>query len=251
MTLSIGGTVGMAIQRSGAAGLRILAADDDRLIREVLRRTLETAGHSVVVCRTGAEAVVSAREQRFDLILLDVVMPEMDGFTACARIRERSSVPIVMLTSLDRSEDVVRGLQNGADDYVVKPFQPAVLLARIDAVTRRAGQRARAGDAPIRVGELTVDRRRHKVQKGEQEVILSPTEFELLHCLASSPGAAMSRDDLLREVWGTEYTADTKLVDVCVRRLRQKIESDPSEPTIVLTVRGVGYALAEAGSGTS
>jgi two-component system response regulator MtrA len=239
----------MAVHRDGAQGLRILAADDDRLIREVLRRTLEAAGHSVSVCRTGAEAVASAREQRFDLVMLDVVMPEMDGFSACARIRERSSVPIIMLTSLDRGEDIVRGLQNGADDYVVKPFQPAVLLARIDAVSRRAGLRTRAGDAPIRVGALTVDRRRHRVQKGDEEVILSPTEFELLHCLASSPGAAMSREDLLREVWGTEYTADTKLVDVCIRRLRQKLETDPSEPTLVLTVRGVGYSFAEASSG--
>ena len=153
----------MAIQHGGAAGLRILAADDDRMIREVLRRTLEAAGHSVSVCRTGNEAVSATREQRFDLVLLDVVMPELDGFAACARIRERSSVPIIMLTSLDRSEDIVRGLQNGADDYVLKPFQPAVLLARIEAVSRRTGQRARASDLPIRAGDLSIDRRRHRV----------------------------------------------------------------------------------------
>ena len=236
----------MAIQHGGAAGLRILAADDDRMIREVLRRTLEAAGHSVSVCRTGNEAVSVTREQRFDLVLLDVVMPELDGFAACARIRERSSVPIIMLTSLDRSEDIVRGLQNGADDYVLKPFQPAVLLARIEAVSRRTGQRARASDLPIRAGDLSIDRRRHRVTKKGEEVILSPTEFELLHALAANAGAAMTREELLREVWGTEYTEDTKLVDVCIRRLRQKVETDASNPTVVLTVRGVGYSLADS-----
>ena len=236
----------MAIQHGGAAGLRILAADDDRMIREVLRRTLEAAGHSVSVCRTGNEAVSATREQRFDLVLLDVVMPELDGFAACARIRERSSVPIIMLTSLDRSEDIVRGLQNGADDYVLKPFQPAVLLARIEAVSRRTGQRARASDLPIRAGDLSIDRRRHRVTKKGEEVILSPTEFELLHALAANAGAAMTREELLREVWGTEYTEDTKLVDVCIRRLRQKVETDASNPTVVLTVRGVGYSLADS-----
>jgi two-component system response regulator MtrA len=236
----------VAIQHGGAAGLRILAADDDRMIREVLRRTLEAAGHSVSVCRTGNEAVSATREQRFDLVLLDVVMPELDGFAACARIRERSSVPIIMLTSLDRSEDIVRGLQNGADDYVLKPFQPAVLLARIEAVSRRTGQRARASDLPIRAGDLSIDRRRHRVTKKGEEVILSPTEFELLHALAANAGAAMTREELLREVWGTEYTEDTKLVDVCIRRLRQKVETDASNPTIVLTVRGVGYSLADS-----
>lgn len=225
--------------------LQILVADDDRLLREILRRVLENAGHHVVACQDGREVLAEFRKRRFDVVFLDVVMPGLDGYATCQRLLETSSVPIIMLTSLGGTEDVVRGLEQGADDYLVKPFRAPELVARVAAAMRRTGGGAPRRESVIRIGDLEIDRRRHRVQVGERAVILSPTEFELLYCLAANAGAALDRQELLHKVWGTDYAEDTKLVDVCVRRLRQKLEADASMPTHVVTVRGVGYALAE------
>ncbi|MBI2941308.1 MAG: response regulator transcription factor [Chloroflexi bacterium] len=230
---------------TSGAGQTALIADDDRVTREIVRQVLQRAGYRVVACRDGREVLQALRDARPDVVLLDIVMPNLDGYQVCVRIRESSNVPIIMLTSLGNTDDIVRGLEAGADDYLVKPFEPRELLARIAAVVRRTTGRATQRQSVVRVGDLEVDRGRRRVRVHGKDVVLSPTEFELLYFLASNPGLAVDRQELLSRVWGSDYSADTKLVDVCVRRLRQKIEDDPSEPSHILTVRGVGYTLAE------
>ncbi|MGB9724304.1 MAG: response regulator [Chloroflexia bacterium] len=227
---------------------RILIADDDPDIRRVLEASLEGvagASYEVVFARDGLEAVRRFREEPFDLVILDVIMPYIDGFTACRTIREESDVPIIILTCRDGPDDVVQGLQLGADDYVTKPFRIGELTARVEAVLRRAGRLSFRRTQVARVGELEVDPRRHRATIRGQEVQLTPMEFELLYFLASHPGQVFDRATLFRQVWGREYEygRETNLIDVCVRRLREKIEHDPSNPEYLRTVRGVGYKI--------
>lgn len=227
---------------------RILIADDDPDIRRVLEASLEDlagASYEVTFARDGLEAVRRFREERFDLVILDVIMPYIDGFTACRTIRQESDVPIIILTCRDGPDDVVQGFQLGADDYVCKPFRIGELTARVEAVLRRAGRLSFRRGNLARVGELEVDPSRHRVIMRGQEVQLTPMEFELLHFLASHPGQVFDRATLFRQVWGREYEygRETNLIDVCVRRLREKIERDPSNPEYIRTVRGVGYKI--------
>lgn len=228
---------------------RILIADDDPHVGRLLEASLEDPDETpfeVVTVPNGLEAVQRFREEPFDLVILDVMMPYIDGFAACRTIREHSDVPIVILTARDGPDDVLQGFRLGADDYVTKPFRISELRARVQAIFRRVeGGRFRSRDRVAQVGEVEVDPRRHQVRVRGEEVQLTPMEFELLHFLTTHPGEVFERATLFREVWGREYEygRETNLIDVCVRRLREKIERNPSEPEYLLTVRGVGYRI--------
>ncbi|MFV0435569.1 MAG: MtrAB system response regulator MtrA [Leucobacter sp.] len=217
---------------------RILVVDDDRALAEMLSMVLEGEGFITEHSADGAEAVEHFRVMRPDLVLLDVMLPGLDGIEVCERIRAESGVPIIMLTARTDTRDVVRGLEAGADDYVVKPFTPAELTARIRARLREPQQET---TETLRIGDLTIDVPAHEVRRGSQPIPLTPLEFDLLVILARKPQQVFTREVLLERVWGYQYKADTRLVNVHVQRLRAKIEKDPDHPTIVMTVRGVGY----------
>ncbi|MBA3944991.1 MAG: response regulator transcription factor [Herpetosiphonaceae bacterium] len=226
---------------------RILVADDDVSIANLVRQALNGPSYVVEVAVNGLEAIQQFHKAAFDLVILDVMMPFVDGFEACQRIRESSDVPIVILTSRGGSDDIVHGFELGADDYITKPFKIAELLARVDAILRRAeGRHDRQAPATLEVGDLHIDKPRHEVTLAGRPVVLTPMEFELLYFLAANQERVFDRETLFREVWGYEYVGETNLVDVCVRRLREKIEIEPSKPRRIVTVRGVGYKLASA-----
>lgn len=225
---------------------KILVADDDRLTRQVLVDTLRRADYVVYDCVDGLEALQTFQRQHPDLVLLDIMMPKLDGFSVCRRIREQSQVPIIVLTVRGATDDVVRGLEAGADDYLVKGMHPRELVARINAFVRRNIDGFRGPGAPvIKVAGLEIDPQRRRVLVEGREARLSPTEFELLYFLASHPGQIFDRQVLFRRVWGSEWLGNTNLIDVCVRRLRQRIEPAPAAPSYIRTVRGVGYGFTE------
>lgn len=217
---------------------RILVVDDDTALAEMIGIVLRTEGFESLFCADGAQAVDQWRTQRPDLILLDLMLPGMDGIEICTRIRAESGVPIIMLTARSDTADVVRGLEVGADDYMVKPFNPKELVARIRTRLRPTPA---APNEELRVGDLVLDVNAHEVRRGDQIIPLTPLEFQLLATLASKPQQVFSREMLLEQVWGYHYKADTRLVNVHVQRLRAKVELDPDNPKIVMTVRGVGY----------
>ncbi|HJE84239.1 MAG TPA: response regulator transcription factor [Corynebacterium amycolatum] len=221
---------------------KILVVDDDPAIAEMLTMVMEREGFDTVVVDDGLEAVKAAERENPDLILLDLMLPGMSGVDVCRTVRETSAVPIIMLTAKTDTVDVVLGLETGADDYVTKPFKPKELVARVRARLRRQE------DSPsetLEVGDLTIDVPGHAVFRDGKEISLTPLEFDLLHALASRPKQVFSRDELLEKVWGYQHTSDTRLVNVHVQRLRSKIELDPENPQIVLTVRGVGYKTGD------
>lgn len=225
---------------------RILIADDDPNIAQFIQITLENPRYEVVAVENGLEAIKTFEESQYDVVILDIMMPYVDGFQACQRIREYSDVPIIILTSRDGTDDVVHGFELGADDYITKPFKMAELIARLEAILRRVETRnVRKAPPIVRVGELEIDEPRHRVLVRGKEITLTPMEFELLYFLAANAGQVFDRETLFREVWGYEYVGETNLVDVCVRRLREKVEVEPSHPRVILTVRGVGYKLAD------
>ncbi|MDR2294916.1 MAG: response regulator transcription factor [Microbacterium sp.] len=217
---------------------RILVVDDDTALAEMIGIVLRTEGFDTVFCADGSEAVQAFRDEKPDLILLDLMLPGMDGIEVCRRIRTESGIPVIMLTARADTADVVTGLEAGADDYMVKPFNPKELVARIRTRLRPTT----AGDSEVlRVGDLTIDVAAHEVRRANEVIALTPLEFELLVALASKPQQVFSREMLLEQVWGYHYKADTRLVNVHVQRLRAKVELDPDNPRIVTTVRGVGY----------
>ncbi|MCB1038489.1 MAG: response regulator transcription factor [Acidimicrobiales bacterium] len=223
-------------------GTRILTVEDDERIRTAVKLALEDEGWTVIEAENGEEALVRFAETPADVVLLDIMLPDTDGFEVCRAIRRQSDVPIVMVTARDDTHDVVAGLEAGADDYLRKPVAPKELSARIRALLRRA--RSSDPTSPqLRFGDLEVIPDQGLVRRGGQEVHLTKTEFKLLVELASSPGKVFSREKLLHEVWGHDYFADGRLVDVHVRRLRTKVEVDPANPRHVVTVRGLGYKL--------
>lgn len=225
---------------------RILVADDDPAIGQLVQTALRDPRYDVAVVVNGLQAINTFKQGQFDLVILDVMMPYVDGFEATQRIREQSNVPIVILTSRDGVDDVVHGFELGADDYITKPFKIAELMARVQAILRRAeGQHERVAPPIVTIGDLFIDKPRHYAELANQPVPLTPMEFELLYFLAANVGQVFDRETLFREVWGYEYVGETNLVDVCVRRLREKIEVEPSKPQRIVTVRGVGYKLAE------
>lgn len=225
---------------------RILIADDDPAIANLVRMALDDPRYEVVAVGTGLEAIQQFRKAAFDLVILDVMMPYVDGFEACQRIRETSDVPIVILTSRGGVDDIVHGFEIGADDYIPKPFKIVELQARVEAILRRVeGQHERLAPAVINTGDLHIDKPRHAITLNGKPITLTPMEFELLYFLAANAGQVFDRETLFREVWGYDYVGETNLVDVCVRRLREKIEVEPSKPQRIMTVRGVGYKLSD------
>ncbi|WP_181312332.1 MtrAB system response regulator MtrA [Nocardioides campestrisoli] len=222
---------------------RVLVVDDDASLAEMLTIVLRQEGFDSQMVTRGDEALAAFREYRPDLVLLDLMLPGRDGIDVCKEIRTESGVPIVMLTAKGDTIDVVLGLESGADDYVVKPFKPKELVARIRARVRRF-------EAPVSetltVGDLEIDVAGHSVTRAGTAVNLTPLEFDLLVCLARKPWQVFTREVLLEQVWGYRHAADTRLVNVHVQRLRSKVEHDPENPEIVLTVRGVGYKAGKS-----
>jgi DNA-binding response OmpR family regulator len=223
----------------------ILLVDDDARLREIVGMALEVEGYGVRTVESGEEALGVFDADDPDLLILDVMLPGRDGFELCRDIRSRSPVPILMLTAKTDTVDIVVGLESGADDYVTKPFVTKELLARIRALLRRARDRATL-PRTIALGELEISPDAATVTKGGAPVHLTKTEFKLLCTLASRPNQVFTREMLLQQVWEYDYFGDSRLVDVHVRRLRGKIEDDPSEPRIVQTVRGLGYKITAA-----
>jgi two-component system response regulator MtrA len=217
---------------------RILVIDDDASLAEMLSLVLRQEGFDTDLCARGDEALEVFRDYHPDLVLLDLMLPGLDGIEVCKQIRAESGVPIVMLTAKGDTVDVVVGLESGADDYVVKPFKPKELIARIRARMRRFDP---ASTESLTIGDLSIDVEGHQVTRDGVPISLTPLEFDLLVCLARKPHQVFSREVLLEQVWGYRHAADTRLVNVHVQRLRSKVEHDPESPEIVLTVRGVGY----------
>ena len=221
--------------------LRILTVEDDERIRTAVSLALEEEGWEVKETAKGEDALVAFAQDPSDVVLIDIMLPGIDGFEVCRRIRRLGDVPIVMVTARSDSHDVVAGLEAGADDYLRKPFDPKELSARVRALLRRS--RPSESPAQMVVGQLEVIPDEGVVRLAGDEVHLTRTEFRLLVEFASSPGKVMSREDLLERVWARDYFDDERLVDVHVRRLRTKIEPDPANPRYVVTVRGMGYKL--------
>jgi two-component system, OmpR family, response regulator MtrA len=222
---------------------KVLVVDDDTALAEMIGIVLRSEGFEPSFCGDGNRAVEAFHVLRPDLVLLDLMLPGMDGIEVCSRIREESGVPIIMLTAKSDTTDVVRGLESGADDYIVKPFNPKELVARIRTRLRPSTQSA---TGPLSVGDLILDVTGHEVKRGDDSINLTPLEFELLLALALKPQQVFTREMLLEQVWGYHYKADTRLVNVHVQRLRAKVELDPDNPRIVMTVRGVGYRAGSA-----
>jgi len=222
---------------------RVLVVDDDASLAEMLTIVLRQEGFDSRVCPRGDLALAEFRDYKPDVLLLDLMLPGKDGIDVCKEIRAESGVPIVMLTAKGDTVDVVVGLESGADDYVVKPFKPKELVARIRARVRRL-------DTPtpetLNIGDLAIDVAGHSVSRAGKPISLTPLEFDLLVCLARKPWQVFTREVLLEQVWGYRHAADTRLVNVHVQRLRSKVEHDPENPEIVLTVRGVGYKAGAA-----
>ena len=218
---------------------RILVVDDDSALSEMIGIVLSSEGFQPSFCADGALALAAFHAVKPDLVLLDLMLPGMNGIEVCSLIRAESGTPIIMLTAKSDTTDVVRGLESGADDYVVKPFNPKELVARIRTRLRPA---ATADDpTSLQIGDIVVDSAGHEVRRGDTRINLTPLEFDLLLALASKPQQVFTREMLLEQVWGYHYKADTRLVNVHVQRLRAKVEHDPDNPRIVMTVRGVGY----------
>jgi two-component system response regulator MtrA len=215
----------------------IMVVDDDQDLAEMLAIVLTGEGMEVDLVGRGDEVMEIFRATPPDLVLLDIMLPGIDGIEVCKQIRAESMVPIVMLTAKGETTDIVKGLEFGADDYIVKPFQPGELIARIKTRLRRVP----SSTAALNLGEVSIDFVAHEVKRDGQVIALTRLEFDLLAALAREPGRVFTRDALLSEVWGYRQTSDTRLVNVHVQRLRSKIERDPDNPELVLTVRGVGY----------
>lgn len=219
----------------------ILVVDDDQGLRELIRINLEHEGYGVIQAANGVQCVAAVREQRPDMVILDVMMPEMDGLEACGKVREFSQLPILMLTAKVQSDDVITGLDKGADDYLIKPFNMDELSARIRALLRRVPPAYR----PLAAGEgqISIDQQKREVRVRNEQVDLTPTEYHLLLILTENAGKVVEHETLLRAVWGQEYTKDNDYLKVYIWHLRRKIEMDPRNPKLLLTEWGVGYRL--------
>ncbi|MCI9402625.1 MAG: response regulator transcription factor [Oscillospiraceae bacterium] len=224
--------------------MKILVVDDEKVLVKGIKFNLESEGYQVEVGYDGQAAVDLARDGAFDLIILDLMMPKIDGLQACMRIREFSNVPIILLTAKGEDADKLMGFESGADDYITKPFNILELKARIRALLRRAGMaQQEAGGGRLTAGHITLDADERSTWKGKERVELTAKEFDLMELLMRNPGRVYSRENLLNIVWGYEYAGDYRTVDVHVRRLREKLELDPASPEYVLTKWGVGYYL--------
>jgi len=224
---------------------KILIVDDDRKTADLIRMYLERDGYQALVANDGRQALDLARQRHPDLIVLDLMLPMVDGLDVCRILRAESRVPIIMLTARTTEDDKLLGLDLGADDYVTKPFSPREVVARVRAVLRRAGEAQEKGPAAAQFGELAVDFVSHTVRLRGAPLRLTPKEFKLLETLVREPGRAFSRLELLERVFGYDYEGFERTVDVHIMNLRKKIERDPAQPAYILTVYGVGYKFAE------
>jgi DNA-binding response OmpR family regulator len=222
---------------------RILLVDDEQSVQTLLTYPLRKDGYDVITASTGQEALERFREGQFDLVVLDVMLPEVDGFDVCRQLRAKSSVPIIMLTAKTEELDKVLGLELGADDYITKPFSMREFRSRVKAVLRRAelSRNGDGADEPLHEGELTVDFAKRSVELRGDPIRLTYVEFEILSALARSPGRVFSRSMLLERLWGDSSYRDPRTIDVHIRHLREKLELDPAAPELIFTVRGVGY----------
>jgi two-component system KDP operon response regulator KdpE len=221
----------------------ILAVDDEPGILRLIKLELSSQGFRVVAAESGQDALRLAEQQRPDIVVLDIIMPQMSGLEVMRRLRERTSVPIILLTAKDHDEDKIKGLELGADDYLAKPFNPEELSARVRAVLRRGYRATTGGENIVRVGNVEIDLDRRLVKKDGQLVSLTRTEWMLLQHLAANAGKVMLNTELLSKVWGPEYRDDLQYLRVWVSRLRSKLEPDPANPTIIKTLQGIGYLL--------
>jgi two-component system, OmpR family, response regulator len=242
MTASVAGPGGPSAEESA----RILLVDDEQSVQTLLAYPLRKDGYEVVPAFDGREALDRFAERRFDLVVLDVMLPKVDGIEVCRRLRSRSQVPIIMLTAKDDETDKVLGLEMGADDYITKPFSVREFRSRVRAALRRSDMlRGRVGGEPIHAGEIEIDFERRAVTARGDLARLTYVEFELLATLARAPGRVMTREMLLEQVWGDSAYRDPRTIDVHIRHLREKLERDPRRPEYLLTVRGVGYRFRE------
>ncbi|HYJ27951.1 MAG TPA: MtrAB system response regulator MtrA [Nocardioides sp.] len=221
----------------------VLVVDDDASLAEMLSIVLRQEGFDSRIVGRGDVALDAFRDYKPDLVLLDLMLPGKDGIDVCKEIRAESGVPIVMLTAKGDTVDVVVGLESGADDYIIKPFKPKELVARVRARVRRNDV---SNDEGLTIGDVTIDVAGHSVTRDGQPINLTPLEFDLLVCLARKPWQVFTREVLLEQVWGYRHSADTRLVNVHVQRLRSKVEHDPENPEVVVTVRGVGYKAGKS-----
>ena len=232
---------------------KVLIVDDEKNIVDIIAFNLKREGYEVIKAFNGEEGVEKTFSEDPDLILLDIMMPKLDGYEACKKIREKKNTPIIMLTARAEEVDKVLGLELGADDYVTKPFGVRELMARVKANLRKVSVReeekqpASSGENELKLGELTINAERYEVRKRGQVLDLTLREFELLRFLATQKGQIFSRETLLEKVWGYEYFGDVRTVDVTVRRLREKLEDDPGKPVYILTKRGIGYYFENNG----
>jgi DNA-binding response OmpR family regulator len=224
----------------------VLIAEDDRGMLNLLRRSLEFEDYRVLTAQAGPAALDLAGSEELTLVLLDVGLPGLDGLTVCQRIREFSDVPIIIITARGQEEDIVRGFEAGADDYLPKPFGIPQLLARVKAVLRRARSPEGKPQTTYQYEDLQVDATWHRVSVGDREIRLTRTEYQLLAALTAYPGLVLTQRQLLERVWGEEYADDRHILHVTIGRLRQKIEPDPSQPRYVLTRPGIGYLVPKA-----
>ena len=221
---------------------KVLVVEDEKPISDILKFNLVKSGYEVICAYDGEEGLNLAMNENVDLILLDVMLPKMEGFEVLKKVREKKSVPILMLTAREEEVDKILGLEGGADDYITKPFSMRELLARVKANLRRSTNdvESEKGDE-LTFGNLTINTTRYEVTKNSEIIDLTLREFELLKFMATQPGMVFSREQLLEKVWGYEYYGDVRTVDVTVRRLREKVEDDPAKPLVIMTKRGVGY----------
>ena len=225
----------------------ILAVDDEAGILRLIKLELSSQGFRVIVAGDGEEALRLAEQQRPDIVVLDIVMPDMSGLEVMRRLRERTSIPIILLTAKDHDEDKVRGLELGADDYLVKPFNPEELSARVRAVLRRGFRPSTGAENVVRIANVEIDLNRRLVKRDSEIVSLTRTEWMLLQHLAANAGKVMLNTELLSKVWGPEYRDDLQYLRVWVSRLRSKLEPDPANPMIIKTLQGIGYLLDAEG----
>lgn len=235
----------LSVQNKRRMQPRILVVEDEEFLRSLLQVSLEKEGYSVLTAADGVRAMELFTSEPVDLILLDVIMPKMDGFEVCAEIRKRSDVPIVLLTALNSPDDTVEGFELGADDFISKPFTFKEVHARLQAILRRIQwTREQPSFAIMTYGSITLNDEEHSVMVRNEPAHLTPIEYQLLHFLMSNPNRPISKEVLFKEVWGYDFTGGTNLVEVAMRRLREKIEANPSTPEYLVTVRGAGYKFA-------
>jgi DNA-binding response OmpR family regulator len=227
----------------------VLLVDDDKMITDPLARSLTQAGYTVLVAHNGREGLALANKTKPDVVVLDVMMPQMDGWDVCRTLRQNSTVPILMLTALGDEVDRILGLELGADDYLTKPFSSRELIARLKALLRRVelDRHQQVVDDQVTVGDIRLEFNTRRAFKGDQELILRQKEYEVLSLLLSRPGEVITRAEFFDQVWGTDWLGDTRTLDVHIRWLREKIEADPSQPHLIQTVRGIGYRFSAEG----